>query len=74
MQTAEHQPGGVPGRLLYGLKAIGDHIGLTERQAKHLHDKGDLPTRKKGKRVCATEAALNDWLRKVQEGEGDPHE
>ncbi|WP_376959654.1 hypothetical protein ABNQ39_07025 [Azospirillum sp. A26] len=55
-----------PGRLIYGLKAIGSRIGLTERQARHLHDKGDLPTRKKGKRVCATEGALVEWLRQLQ--------
>lgn len=66
MQTSETQPPGAPGRLLYGLKAIAEHVGITERQAKHLHDKGDLPTRKKGKRVCATEGALNGWLRNLE--------
>lgn len=44
--------------LLRGLKAIGDHIGMTERQVQHLHENGDLPTFTLGRRVCARKSAL----------------
>jgi hypothetical protein len=44
--------------LLRGLKAIGDHIGMTERQVQHLHENGDLPTFTLGRRVCARKSVL----------------
>ena len=69
MATDENStPQPQPGRIVYGLKAISERLGLTERQARHLHDKGDLPTRKKGKRVCATEGALQAWVRDLEGG------
>ncbi|MBI0530347.1 DNA-binding protein [Sphingomonas sp. TX0522] len=44
--------------LLYGLEAIGKEIGLGPRQVQHLHDKGDLPTFKMGRAVCARRSTL----------------
>jgi len=44
--------------LLYGLVAIGKAIGLGARQVQHLHDKGDLPTFKMGRTVCARRSTL----------------
>ena len=44
--------------LLYGLKAIGSAIGLGARQVQHLHDKGDIPTFKMGRTVCARRSEL----------------
>lgn len=44
--------------LLYGLEAIGKELGLGARQVQHLHDKGDLPTFKMGRTVCARRSTL----------------
>lgn len=44
--------------LLYGLAAIGSHIGLTARQAEHLIAKGEIPTFKMGRTVCARQSEL----------------
>jgi hypothetical protein len=44
--------------LLYGLAAIGAAIGITERQAEHLVTKGELPTFKLGRIVCARRSTL----------------
>lgn len=44
--------------LLYGLEAIGDHLSLGARQVQYLHDKGDLPTFKMGRSVCARRSTL----------------
>lgn len=44
--------------LLYGLVAIGNAIGLGARQVQHLHDKGELPTFKMGRTVCARRSTL----------------
>lgn len=44
--------------LLYGMTAIGDHLGLTARQAEHLAAKGVIPTFKLGGTVCARRSTL----------------
>lgn len=44
--------------LLYGLEAIGKAIGLGSRQVQYLHDKGELPTFKMGRAVCARRSTL----------------
>ena len=46
--------------LLYGMAAIGGHIGLTARQVEHLATKGELPTFKLGGTVCARRSTLAD--------------
>lgn len=47
-----------PPDLLYGLDAIGEAIGMGARQVQFLHGKGDLPTFKMGRTVCALRSAL----------------
>lgn len=44
--------------LLYGLEAIGAHVGLTARQVEHLVGKGEIPTFKMGRTVCARRSTL----------------
>lgn len=44
--------------LLYGLEAIGEHVGLTARQVEHLVAKGEMPTFKMGRTVCARRSTL----------------
>ncbi len=44
--------------LCYGLEAIAKAIGLGTRQVQHLHDKGELPTFKMGRTVCARRSTL----------------
>lgn len=62
--------------LLYGLNQIGGHLGLSVRQAKHLHDESRLPTFKIGRTVCARRSDLDSWLeaqarRAIEGGNGD---
>lgn len=45
--------------LLYGMKAIGEHIGLTARQAEHLVSHGELPSFRLSTTVCARRSALD---------------
>lgn len=48
--------------LLHGMVAIADHIGLSKRQAQHLHEMEELPTFKIGRSVCALKSKLDAWL------------
>lgn len=54
--------------LLHGIAAIADHIGLSTRQAKHLHESEQMPTFKIGGRVCALKSKLDAWLVKKAGG------
>ena len=51
-----------PPDLLYGMPAIAVHLGLKTPQARHLSDKGSIPTFKVGKLTCARRSTLNAWL------------
>lgn len=44
--------------LLYGVKGIAAHLGLTPRQAAHLIEKGHLPTFRLGAIICSTKRGL----------------
>ncbi|MEH3121104.1 MAG: DNA-binding protein [Sphingomonas phyllosphaerae] len=44
--------------LLTGIQAIADAIGITKRQAYHLHETGELPTFKMGGKVYARRSTL----------------
>lgn len=44
--------------LLYGVESIASHLALTKRQALHLHEKGEIPTFKMGRTVCARRSTL----------------
>jgi hypothetical protein len=52
--------------LLYGVKAIGEFLGLTLKQAEHRIDRGEIPTFRLGgsKRgtICARRSSLRTWL------------
>jgi len=52
--------------LCHGIKEIAAHIGLTERQAKHLHERRQLPTFKLGRNVCGRRSSLDEWLRQAE--------
>jgi hypothetical protein len=44
--------------FLYGTRAIGEFLGIRERQAEHLIFSGRLPAFKVGKTVCARRSTL----------------
>lgn len=50
--------------LLYGVPAIARHLGLKVPQARHLADKGAIPTFKLpgNKNICARRSTLSAWL------------
>lgn len=50
------------GLLLYGVKAIADFLGVRQRQALGLIERGHLPHYHVGKIVCANRATLTAWL------------
>lgn len=56
--------------LLYGVKAIGAFLGLTERQAQHRIDDGDLPTFRLGGKargtICARRSSLRSHLANLE--------
>ena len=60
MSDATTSPQGTD--LLYGFDAIGAHLGVSSRQAKHRAAVGDLPTFKLGRHVCARRSTLDAWL------------
>ena len=57
----EHQTG-ADLDLLYGVRAIGKALGLTEEQTDHLIRAGRVPAFKLGGRVCSRRAVLVSWL------------
>lgn len=44
--------------VLYGLAAIGAHLGITARQAETIVNRRDIPTFKLGRIVCARRSTL----------------
>lgn len=51
--------------LLYGIPRIAKHLGLSDRQARHLAETGAVPTFKLppgNKIICARRSTLNAWL------------
>lgn len=44
--------------LLYGMAAIGKHVGLTARQVEHIVARGELPVFKVGRIICARRSTL----------------
>lgn len=51
--------------LLYGVKDIAAHLGLTPRQAAHLIEKGHLPTFRLGAIICSTKGGLAEHFRQL---------
>lgn len=54
--------------LLYGVKAIADHLGVTKRQALYLKEKGVIPTFYIDSTVCSRRSDLNAWLEAQAKG------
>ncbi len=50
------------GDLLYGAAAIGEYLGISERQARHRVDTGEIPTFRIGKTICSRRSTLDAWL------------
>lgn len=63
------------GVMVYGIPAIAKHLGLTTRQAKHLHDTGRLPTFTPpgSRRVAAKRDTLNALLKQWETAGPAPH-
>lgn len=57
MEQAEER-----GDLLYGAAPIADFLGMTEKQARHRIERGQVPTFRIGGTVCARRSTLNAWL------------
>jgi hypothetical protein len=61
------------GRVLAGAKAIADHLGITERQARHWADRGWIPTFRLGDRLCARSVDVDAAMAKLAEaGAAEP--
>ncbi len=50
------------GQLLYGARAIADYLGISERRALYLAEKGSLPFWKDGRTICARRSTVAAWL------------
>ena len=48
--------------LLYGIRAIGEVLGLSEYQTDHLIRAGRIPTFRLGHRWCSRRSVLIGWL------------
>ena len=48
--------------LISGARAIASRLGLTERQVRHHHELGRIPTFKIGTTIVARRSTLNAWL------------
>lgn len=57
--------------LLYGVKGIAAHLGLTPRQAAHLIDKGHLPTFRLGSMICSTKRGLAEHFASLIRSTGE---
>ena len=48
--------------LIWGVRAIGEEIGLTSRQAFYLLEQGHLPATHVGKKWCSERTALRKFI------------
>ena len=55
-------PAPAEGALILGARAIGDYLGLTERQVKHAVSIGALPVFRMGNRFRSSKPALDAWI------------
>jgi len=51
-------------RVLTGIKAIADYLGIKERQARHWQEHKRIPTFTMGDQVCARDIDLDDAMAK----------
>lgn len=52
--------------LLRGYQAIGQHLGMSARQAKHQAKLGTIPTFKMGRIVCARRSSLSSRFAQLE--------
>lgn len=55
-------PAGEPD-LLYGIDDIASALGMTRRQAYYLHEKGEIPTFKVGRKLAARRSTLDELVK-----------
>lgn len=48
--------------LIWGSRAIGDEIGLTQRQAYYGLEQGLIPAKKFGRKWCSSRAILREYI------------
>ena len=48
--------------IIWGAKAIGDFIGLNERQVWYLADRGLLPVKRQGRLLIASRSKLREYF------------
>lgn len=48
--------------LLYQVPAIAKFFGMTEKQARHRIERGEIPTFRMGGTICARRSTLTAWL------------
>ena len=56
--------------LLHGLQAIADETGLSYDQTHHAVRRGDIPTFRMGRIVCARRSAIAKHFAALEAGEG----
>ncbi|ACA15689.1 hypothetical protein M446_1163 [Methylobacterium sp. 4-46] len=66
--TSAHARASAAGDLLYGVRAIAEHLGVNRRQAQYLAEAGKLPVFKvgNGATIFARRSRLDAWLREVE--------
>ena len=57
--------------ILSGHKAISTFLGLTTRQVEWHDEKGNLPTFKLGRTVCARKSKLLAWVQEQEQKRGE---
>lgn len=63
-EQADHDDLGEEHRLVVGAKAVGDLIGLSARQVRHVVEKGTMPIwHEEGIGIVSTRAALRSYIR-----------
>jgi hypothetical protein len=53
-------------RILWGLKAIADHLDRPTSATRHLIDDAGLPVFRVGGRLCARPEAIEKWLAELE--------
>ena len=52
--------------LLYGAKAIAQHLGLEEKPTRHRIYRKIIPTFKIGDTICARRSTIAEWLAELE--------
>lgn len=60
--SASSAPDHEAGQLLYGARAIGDYLGVSERRALYLCEKQAFPFWRQDRTICAKRSSLQAWM------------